>query len=149
MLSTGLQIKYLLESTFDSVFNTEITCVSSNSVSFKINAIVHSEIVRARRERFTTDNEEGVLDRHSLGVIILNRDLQALGLASIDPTYYLLINGSRYDFTTTEPYCDNMLTPYKDAGEVFSVYYVRAAVELESQVSTSGESGFSFGGLKA
>lgn len=148
MISTGEQAKYILENTFDNVYNEVITCVFSNLTTLQFNAIVHSEIVRARRERFTSDNDEGVMDTHSLGVILLNRDLAAAGLAGIDATSYFMINSHRYDFVTTEPYCDNMMTPYQNAGDVFSVFYVRRAAELESQVSTSGESGFSFGGLR-
>lgn len=148
MLATGQQVKYILESTFDGVFNEVVSCVTSNNVVINFNAIVHTEIVRARRERLTIDNEEGILDRHSLGIILLNRDITAAGLSSIDPTSYFLVDNERYDFTTTEPYCDNRLTPYKDAGDVFSVFYVRKAVELDNQVSTSGEDGFSFNGLR-
>lgn len=148
MLSTGAQAKYILENTFDGVYNEVITCVFSNLITLQFNAIVHTEIVRARRERFTSDNDEGVLDTHSLGVILLNRDIYLAGLTTIDATAYFIINGQRYDFVTSEPYCDNMMTPYQNAGDVFSVFYVRRAAELESQASTSGETGFSFGGLR-
>ena len=149
MLATGLQVKYVLESTFDQVYNEDIICVMSNGSIISFHAIVHTEIVRARRDHFTSDNSQGVLDRHSLGVILLNRDISAAGLTKIPTTSYFLIDGIRYDFALDEPYLDDRLTPYKGAGDVFAVFYVRKAAELERQKSTSGETGFSFKGKKA
>lgn len=149
MLATGLQVKSVLESTFDGVYNEDIVCVLANGTTIRFHAIVHTEIVRARREHFTSDNSQGLLDRHSLGVILLNRDIQEAGLTKIVASSYFLIDGVRYDFSTSEPYLDDRLTPYKGAGDVFAVFYVRKAAELEKQKSTSGEAGFSFKGKKA
>lgn len=149
MLATGLQVKSILESTFDGVYNEDVVCVLSNGVTIKFHAIVHTEIVRARRDHFTSDNSQGVLDRHSLGIILLNRDIQEKGLTKIPATSYFLVDNIRYDFSLTEPYLDDRLTPYKGAGDVFAVFYVRKAAELERQKSTSGESGFSFKGKKS
>lgn len=149
MLATGLQVKAILESTFDGVYNEDVTCVLANGTALKFHAIVHTEIVRARRDHFTSDNTQGVLDRHSLGIILLNRDLLEKGITKIPTTAYFLVDNIRYDFALDEPYLDNKLTPYKGAGDVFAVFYVRKAAELERQKSTSGESGFSFKGKRA
>lgn len=149
MLATGLQVKSILESTFDGVYNEDIVCVLANGTTIRFHAIVHTEIVRARRDHFTSDNSQGVLDRHSLGVILLIRDIQEAGISQIPTTSYFLIDGVRYDFALDEPYLDDRLTPYKGAGDVFAVFYVRKAAELERQKSTSGETGFSFKGKKA
>lgn len=149
MLATGLQVKSILETTFDGVYNEDVTCVMANGTTIKYHAIVHTEIVRARRDHFTSDNSQGVLDRHSLGIILLNRDIQESGLTKIPTTAYFLVDNMRYDFALDEPYLDDRLTPYKGAGDVFAVFYVRKAAELARQKSTSGESGFSFKGKKA
>jgi hypothetical protein len=141
----GLQAKYLLESTFDAVANKTISCVTDTTVlSYK--AIVHDEIVRARRESLEIENDAGILNQNSKRVILLTRDIFASGLSAIDSSWHFLINGKRYDFSTNEPFCDVDTTPFADADQVFSVFYVRRAEELESQISPvpGGTGEFSF-----
>ena len=141
----GLQAKYILESTFDAVANKVITCVTdSGSINYK--AIVHDEIVRARREKLDIENDAGILNLNSKRVILLTRDIINSGLSAIDSAWYFLIEGKRFDFSVNEPFCDVDTTPFADADQVFSVYYMRRAEELESQISPvpGGTGEFSF-----
>jgi hypothetical protein len=149
MSSLGEQAKYILETTFDTVANGYVTCVISDSVSHEYKAIIHDEIVRARREHLSAGNEEGLSDKQSKRVILLTRDIIASG-TPIDASYYFLINGVRFDFSVSEPFCDVDTTPFAGANQVFSIYYVRRAEELESQIAPveGGTGAFSFNNWK-
>jgi hypothetical protein len=141
----GIQAKYILESTFDAVANKTISCVTDTTV-INYKAIVHDEIIRARREHLEIDNDAGILNLNSKRVILLTRDILASGLETLDSSWYLLIGGKRYDFSTNEPFCDVDTTPFADADQIFSVFYTRRAEELESQISPvpGGTGEFSF-----
>ena len=141
--STGAQAKYLLESTFDVVANGSVVCMAP-SATYTFKAIIHDEIVRARREHLSAENDEGIVDRNSKRIILLTRDIIAAGLEQIDASWYLLIKGVRFDFSTNEPFCDMDTTPYAGAEEVFSVFYTRRAEELESAVVPGSTGQFSF-----
>ena len=145
MASRGAQAKYLLESTFDSVANKTISCITDTTI-INYKAIVHDEIVRARREHLEIDNDAGILNQNSKRVILLTRDILASGLEALDSSWYFLIADKRYDFSVNEPFCDVDTTPFADADQVFSVFYVRRAEELESQISPvpGGTGEFSF-----
>ena len=142
----GIQAKYLLESTFDQVANKTITCVTDSGTTINYKAIVHDEIVRARREHLEIDNDAGILDLNSKRVILLTRDIINSGLDAIDSAWYFLIGGVRFDFSINEPFCDVDTTPFADADQIFSVFYTRRAEELESQISPvpGGTGEFSF-----
>ena len=142
----GIQAKYLLESTFDQVANKTITCVTDLGTTINYRAIVHDEIVRARREKLDIENDAGILNQNSKRVILLTRDIINSGLEAIDPAWYFLIGGKRFDFSINEPFCDVDTTPFADADQIFSVYYMRRAEELESQISPvpGGTGEFSF-----
>ena len=146
MASRGAQAKYLLESTFDSVANKTISCVTDSGIIINYKAIVHDEIVRATREKLEIDNDAGILNQNSKRVILLTRDILASGLEALDSSWYFLIAGKRYDFSVNEPFCDVDTTPFADADQIFSVFYVRRAEELESQISPvpGGTGEFSF-----
>jgi len=136
----GGQTRYLLESTFDVVANADIVCVRPNSIPLIFKAILHDEVVRARRERLEVANEEGIIDVQSKRAIILVRDIINYGLQRLDAAWYFLIENKskdfleRYDFSIKEPFQDIDLTPFAGANEVFAVYYLRRAEELESQI---------------
>ena len=153
----GGQAKSLLEQTFDRVANSNIVCVKTDGSTLKFKAILHDEVVRARRQRLTVENEEGIIDMQSKRVILLNRDIINYGLQTLDAAWYLLIDNraktelERFDFSITEPFSDTDTTPYFGANQVFSVYYVRRAEELDSQVASvpNGTGQFSFNSLVA
>jgi hypothetical protein len=128
----GAQAKYLLETTFDRVANATISCITTSNTTLSFKAIVHDEIVRARREHLSADNQEGLIDKQSKRVILLTRDILAYDIEEIDAQWYFIIHNKRYDFTTNEPHSDTDTTPYAGADQVFSVFYMRRAEELES-----------------
>jgi hypothetical protein len=142
----GLQARYILETTFDTVANGDVTCVVDANTSIDFKAIIHDEVVRARREHLSIPNDEGMLDQQSKRVILLTRDILASGLTSVSPSSHFLIKGKRFDFSVNEPFCDVSTTPFMDADEVFSVFYMRQAQELESSISPveGGTGEFSF-----
>jgi hypothetical protein len=141
----GLQAKYILESTFDAVANKTISCVT-DTVILNYKAIVHDEVSRIKRESLEINNDGGILNQNSKRVILLTRDVLASGLPALDSSWYFLIAGKRYDFSTKEPFCDVDTTPFADADQIFSVFYVRRAEEIESQISPvpGGTGEFSF-----
>ncbi len=98
MASRGEQAKYILESTFDEVANKTITCVTDAGILINYKAIVHDEVVRARREKLDIDNDAGILNQNSKRVILLTRDIINSGLEAISPEWYFLIENKRYDF---------------------------------------------------
>ena len=142
----GQQARYILESTFYEVANKTITCVTDAGILINYKAIVHDEIVRARREKLEIDNDAGILNQNSKRVILLTRDIISSGLEAISPEWYFLIGDKRFDFSVNEPFCDVDTTPFADADQIFSVFYVRRAEELESQISPvpGGTGEFSF-----
>lgn len=149
-MTHGEQAKYILELTFDRVANANVTCVKDDGSLLQFKAILHDEIVRARREHLTIDNQEGIIDRQSKRAILLNRDILAFGLEALDAKWHFLIgnqngeNLERYDFSINEPFNDIDTTPYADAERVFSVFYLRRAEELESQLEISSTPAFTF-----
>ena len=150
--NVGGQARYLLESTFDVVANSSIVCVRPSGTPLVFKAILHDEVVRARRAHLEVGNEEGIVDVQSKRAILLVRDIIAFGLQRLDAAWYFLVENKnkefleRYDFSIKEPFQDIDLTPFAGANEVFSVYYLRRSEELESQlpsvVDTTGR--FSF-----
>lgn len=148
MYTTGMQAKYILETTFTVVANKDVICVTADQLHFKFKAIVHSEIVRARREHLSADNQEGIIDKRSKRMVLLKRDVLAVGLTEIDPTSYFLVDGIRYDFSVSEPFTDDDTTPFADADQVFFVFYLRRAGERESEIPLTDSDDFSFGSWK-
>lgn len=147
-MNVGQQARIILESTFDNVFNNTLIYVNPEGLSYVFSCISHDEVLRNRRERLGIENEEAVLDRLSKRVILKTNDLIAKGLSVLDAAGYILMDGVRYDFSVTEPFNNDDITPFRGAERTFSVYYLRRAQELESQVAEITEGSFSFGDWK-
>lgn len=154
-MTEGEQAKYILELTFARKANARLICVTLDGDLLNFKAILHDEVVRSRREHLTIANQEGIIDRQSKRAILLTRDIRAYGLETLDAAWHFLIgdangeNLKRYDFSTNEPFSDVDTTPYLDAEKVFSVFYIRRAEELESQLEVSSTPSFSFNSWSA
>lgn len=147
-MNVGQQARYILESTFNSVFNNTVTYVAPSGKRYVFNCISHDEILRNRRERLSIENEAAIVDQLSKRIILRTIDLIAQGLSSLDASGYVMLDGKRHDFSTSEPFLNLDVTPFKGAEHTFSVFYVRRSEELENQVQGITESSFSFGNWK-
>lgn len=126
----GSRCKYLLESTFDWVAATSVIYVAPSGATAVLSAITHDEVLRNRREHLGADNAGAIVDRDSKRVIFKTLDILNLGLDRLDPSGYLLIDGVRFDFSVSEPFLNDDITPLAGASFTFTVVYVRRAIEL-------------------
>lgn len=146
----GTRCKYILESTFDWVAPVQVVYVAPSGATAVLNAITHDEVLRNRREHLDIGNAGAIIDKDSKRVIFKTQDILNLGIARLDPAGHLLMDGVRFDFSVSEPFISDDVTPIAGASYTFTVVYVRRAIELtQSKPVPTGTRKYGFGTWEA
>ena len=143
----GRRCKFILESVFDWVAAEQVTYVKPDGTSVVLNAITHDEVLRNRREHLGVENAGGIVDRDSKRYIFKTADITGLVGGRLDPAGFMFIGGFKFDFSVSEPFMSDDITPIAGASNTYTVVYVRRAIELhQSKEIPAGDRSYGFDG---
>ena len=127
----GSDIRSMFESVFKGVAPSTVTCVYPDGSRYELQAVVSIEVLRQFRDTYSVDSA-GIQPMESLRFCFLTTDIVAkTGSKTLNPSCYFLYDGNRYDFAVKFTGSESEYTPFIGAVDIFTVCFVRRAMELE------------------